>query len=109
MTFILKVTNTYDQSPVGADNEHCLYADVVSVRFKRYDGGQAEAHCYCREPVKTAEVPGFCEIEKRIMFEGTAYVMNDVGKTVSSFTARTSGDPEGPNARALAILPARAA
>jgi hypothetical protein len=94
MTFILKTTEHVQGSPVASDNEHMLHADVVSVSFKRYPDGSAQAHCYCREPVKTAEVPGFCEIEKRIMFTGAAYVMNENGKTVSTFTARSSGDPE---------------
>lgn len=92
MTFILKTTqHDGPTSPVGSDNEHCLYADIVSISFRREEGGAATAHCYLREPVKTAEVPGFCEVEKFISFTGCAYVMNESGKTVSSFTARTSG------------------
>jgi hypothetical protein len=94
MTFILKTTeHAGSWSPVGSDNEHCLYADIVSISFRREEGGAATAHCYLREPVKTAEVPGFCEVEKYISFTGTAYVMNEVGKTVSTFTALTSGAP----------------
>ena len=92
MTFILKTTDHGGpDSPVGSDNEHCLYADIVSVSFRREEGGAATARCYLREPVKTAEVPGFCEVEKFIGFTGVAYVMNEAGKTVSSFTARSSG------------------
>lgn len=91
MTFILKtVENAF--SPVDSDNEYGLYADIVSINFKRTAPGVAEAHCYCREPIKTAQVPGFCEIEKTIVFSGTAYVMNESGKTVSIFTSRSSGD-----------------
>lgn len=93
MTFILK-TQEYDSSPVASDNPHCLYADITSVSFTRHGDGTATAHCYLREPVKTAQVPGFCEIEKIIGFTGTAFVMNETGKTISTFTARTSGDPE---------------
>jgi hypothetical protein len=94
MTFILKTTeHAGPTSPVSSDNEHRLYADIVSISFRREEGGAATAHCYLREPVKTAEVPGFCEVEKFISFTGTAYVMNESGKTVSTFTARTSGDP----------------
>mgnify|MGYP006958835710 CR=1 FL=1 len=107
MTFILKTTERVLGSPVAADNEHCLYADVVSVSFRRHADG-AEALCYCREPVKTAEVPGFCEIEKRIVFTGVAYVMNENGKTVSTFTARTSGDPERDDNKANVNAPGRA-
>lgn len=105
MTFILKVTETYDSSPVAADNPHSLYADVVAVHFKRHEDGSATAHCWIREPVKTAEVPGFCEVPKRVTFAGWAYVMNEVGKTISVFSARTSGDPKGPNAEHLRAPP----
>lgn len=93
MAFILKTTESVQGSPVAADNEHALHADIVSVHFRREEGGVATAHCYVREPVKTAEVPGYCEVEKFFTFSGVAYVMNESGKTVSSFTARTSGDP----------------
>lgn len=98
MTFILKTTQTYDASPVGADNPHSLYADIVGVHFQRHEDGSATAVCDVREPVKTAEVSGFVEVTKNICFSGWAYVMNEAGKTVSTFSARTSGDPEGPNA-----------
>ena len=89
MAFILK-TVEHAHSPVDSDNECSLYADIVSVHFRRQPDGSAEAFCYMREPVKTAEVPGYHEVEKRIGFTGTAYVMNEQGKTVQSFTARTS-------------------
>lgn len=93
MTFILKTTeHAGPSSPIGSDNEHCLYADIVSISFRREEGGTATARCYLREPVKTAEVPGFCEVEKQISFTGTAYVMNENGKTISMFTASVSGD-----------------
>ena len=105
MTFILKTTQTYAASPVGADNEHCLYADIVSVSFKRNEDGSAIAHCSVREPIKTAEVPGFVEVTKYICFTGWAWVMNEAGKTVSTFSARTSGDPDGPNAAHLRAPP----
>lgn len=93
MTFILKVSKAI-QSPVSADNEHSLWSDVVSVHFTRHEDG-AEALLYCREPVKTAEVAGFCEIDKRVWLSSgdVAYVMNENGKTISSFTAIASGDP----------------
>jgi len=100
MTFILKTTDYLTGSPVASDNEHALYADVVSVHFRRFEDGSAHAHCYCREPVKTAEVPGFCEIQKTIMFTGVAYVMNEGGKTISTFTAHTSGDADVNHKRA---------
>lgn len=92
MSFILKTIEAGDHSPLGSDTPHCLYADIVSISFRREEGGAATAHVWVREPVKTAEVPGFCEVEKHICFTGAAYVMNEAGKTVSSFTAKTSGD-----------------
>jgi hypothetical protein len=100
MSFILKIVED-GFSPVPSDNEHALWADVVSVHFSRHTDGSASALCWVREPVKTAEVPGFCEVEKRVSFNGTAYVMNEAGKTVSTFTARTSG--HGAVAGALSV------
>lgn len=97
MTFILKVMHGYDQTPVPADNEYSLYADITAISFIRQEQGFATAHVSMREPVKTADVPGFCEVEKHIDVCATAYVMNENGKTVASFTAHTSGHPEGPN------------
>jgi hypothetical protein len=89
MAFILK-TVEHAHSPVDSDNECSLYADIVSVHFRRSVDGSAEAYCRMREPIKTAEVPGYHEVEKHIGFTGTAYVMNEQGKTIQSFTARTS-------------------
>jgi hypothetical protein len=103
MTFILKVTQTYDASPIGSDNPHSIYSDIVGVHFQRNDDGSAMAVCDVREPVKTAEVAGFVEVTKNICFSGWAYVMNEAGKTVSTFSARTSGDPDGPNATRLSL------
>lgn len=101
MAFILKVMHSYEGSPVPSDNEFSVHADLTSINFRRLPNGQAEALCYMREPIKTAEVPGFHEVEKCFVFSATAYVMNEAGKTVASFTAHTSGDPRGPNARAI--------
>jgi hypothetical protein len=94
MSFILKVMHTAEVSPVPSDNEFSLYADITSVHFHRHPDGSAEAHLWVCEPVKTAVVPGFCEVEKRVSFTATAYVMNEAGKTVSTFTARRSGDSQ---------------
>lgn len=91
MTFILKVMSTPAWSPVPSDNEHSLFADIVTVNFSRDADGMGWALCYVREPIKTAMVPGFCEVEKRIQITDTAYVMNEDGKTISTFTAKTSG------------------
>lgn len=91
MSMFLKVVEE-EWSPVPADNVHAVYGDVTSCSFRRYeDGSGAEALIYCREPVKTAVVPGFHEVEKHVSFTGTAYLMNEQGRTISSFTAKTSG------------------
>lgn len=92
MTLFLKVMHSPDRSPVPSDNEHSVYADVVSCHFKRIPDGHAEAMLYVRDPVKTATVPGFVEHQKHVIFDGDAYLMNEDGKTVSSFSALTSGD-----------------
>lgn len=91
MPMLLKLVDE-QTSPVESDNPHSVYADVMSCTFKRHEGGSATAICYVRDEVKTAVVPGFSEHETMISFTGTAYLMNDKGRTISSFTARTSGD-----------------
>jgi hypothetical protein len=93
MTLLLKVISSADRSPVASDNPHGVYSDVVSCHFTRFDNGQAEAILYIRDAVKTATVPGYVEHLKSVIFNGDAYLMNGDGKTVSSFSALTSGDP----------------
>lgn len=93
MTLLLKVMDSADRSPVVSDNPHSVYADVVSCHFKRLPDGHAEAMLYVRDAVKTANVAGFVEHVKHVLFDGDAYLMNEDGKTVSSFSALTSGDP----------------
>lgn len=93
MSFILKVVDGYDQSPVDSDNACSLHADLTSVSFRRHEDGSATALCYVRDAVKTAAVPGFVEHEVRVSFIGRAYVMNEQGKTIQTFTSHTSGDP----------------
>lgn len=89
----LKITD--EGSPVPSDNEHSVYADVVACAFRRRkDGG--EARLYVREPIKTAMVPGFHEVERFVAFTGAAYLMNEQGRTISTFTARTSGQVHAP-------------
>lgn len=95
MSLLLKIVES-ECSPVASDNEHFIVADVVSCAFRRFeDGSGAEARCGIREPVKTAMVPGYSEVEKLVAFTGTAYLMNENGRTVSSFTALTSGQRDG--------------
>jgi hypothetical protein len=91
---LLKLVDEHT-SPVESDNVHAVYADVMSCSFVRHEDGSATARCYVRDEIKTAIVPGFSEHEKLIGFTGTAYLMNDKGRTVSSFTARTSGELVG--------------
>lgn len=99
MTFILKVMHDAER-PLSADNEHSLYADIVSVHFSRQPiqtassddpAGAPEwdgtAHLWVRESVKTGDVPGVVELKKHVLFHGMAYVMNENGRTVSSFSA----------------------
>lgn len=77
-----------------SDATYSIYADVTSCHFKRYPvdpaKGQpmAEAHLFLREPVKTAEVPGFAEVEKHIVLDGDAFLMNEQGRTISKFKLR---------------------
>lgn len=79
-----------------SDATYSIYADVTSCHFNRFKpdasgsfgGAQAEAHIWCREPVKTAEVPGYAEIEKHIILTGDAFLMNEQGRTISIFKLR---------------------
>lgn len=81
------VANACEEPP------YSIYADVVSCHFRRYTkqpddqspAGWGEAHVWLREPVKTAEVPGYCEVEKYIELTGDAFLMNEQGRTISSF------------------------
>ena len=79
MTIFVKV--------MAADDQFSVYGDVTSVSFIRTPGG-AQARLYCREPVKTALVPGFHEVEKTVDVPCTAYVLNEQGRTISTFEAK---------------------
>jgi len=89
MPMILKIVES-EGSPVASDNPHSVYADVMSCTFERLDGS-AMANLYIRDAVKTAMVQGFTDHEKHVSFNGTAYLMNEQGRTISSFTAYDSG------------------
>lgn len=103
MSLLLKVTERPEPSPVASDEEHGIYGDVVTCYFTRAPSTPddaltsdsriwiGQARMYVREPIKTAQVPGFHECEKIVEFSGTAYLMNENGRTVSSFTAKPSG------------------
>jgi hypothetical protein len=90
-----------------SDATYSVYADVVSCDFKRYPADpakgepMAEARLRIREPVKSASVEGFVEVEKCIILAGDAFLMNDQGRTISKFKLRGyragAGAPDGPN------------
>jgi hypothetical protein len=85
MSLLLKIMSCEDAPDEDSRKTFCLYTDITSCHFRRHPDGSAEAHVWCREPIKTAMVPGFVEIEKHIILTGNAYLMNENGKTVSSF------------------------
>lgn len=96
MPMLLKIVPA-DKSPVASDNPHSVYADIMSCTFKRHPDGTATAVTYVRDSVKTAQVPGFSDHEVLIGFDGTAYLMNDRGHTISSFTALSSCEQAATN------------
>lgn len=83
----LKTMHHFEDAP-GDANEHSVLADVVSCHFVHNDASESYARCYVREPVKTADVPGFVECERYISLSGPAYLISDNGKTVSRFIPR---------------------
>lgn len=83
MSLIVKIMSTTDERPDGS-SAHSLYGDVVSIHFPS-PGETQVARLWVREPVKTALVPGFCENEKHVDLAGTVYVLNEQGKTISTF------------------------
>lgn len=96
MSLLLKVTHGGNSSPVASDNPCTVHSDVVSCSFRREKDEAGSwvgfADLWVREPVKTAMVPGFHENEKYVQFYGEAYLMNENGRTVSTFTAEPSYD-----------------
>jgi hypothetical protein len=92
MAMFLKVMHDHDNQGVLEDlAAYSMYAEITSCHFNRYGGIDrpigvfGEAHVWVREPVKTAEVSGFCEVDKRIQLGGSAYLMNEQGRTISKF------------------------
>lgn len=71
-----------------SDATYSVFGDVTSCDFKRHPDGSAHANIQCREPIKTAEVPGYAEIQKHIDITGDAFLMNDQGRTISVFKLR---------------------
>lgn len=71
-----------------SDATFSVFGDVTSCDFKRHPDGSAYALLQCREPIKTAEVPGYAEIQKHIDLTGDAFLMNEQGRTISKFKLR---------------------
>lgn len=69
---------------------YSIYDDIVSCHFRRGPDGEW-AHIWCREPVKTADVPGYSEVEKHIKLDGDAFVLNNQGRTIDKFILRPFG------------------
>ena len=70
--------------------DYDIYDEVVSCHFTRYkepgpDGVFGMAHIKVREPVKTADCPGYAEIEKNVDLTGAAFLMNQQGRTIDKF------------------------
>jgi hypothetical protein len=92
MSMLLKLVH-YKGHPEN-EPDFSVYSGITSCHFRRYeDGSGAEAMCYVAEPIKTALVPGFSENEKHISFTGIAYLMNENGRTISTFDAQTRKSP----------------
>lgn len=67
----------------GPDGPCSLYGDVSSVHFPSERGQPLKL--YQREPVKTALVGGFVESERFVDIDSAVYVLNENGRTISSF------------------------
>lgn len=70
--------------------DYDIYDEVVSCHFTRFkepgpDGVFGMAHIKVREPVKTADCPGYAEIEKNVDLTGAAFLMNQQGRTIDKF------------------------
>lgn len=70
-------------------NPNSVYAGINSVDVvKKLDDGSIELRLWVEEPVKTANVPGFCENEKLVIFKGEAFLMSDRGSTIATYSSR---------------------
>lgn len=81
---IMSVENLPDDDP---RKSHSLVANVSSVSFNRDSEGAVIARLYVRDEVKTAACGGYVDHETFWEVPANAYVMNDKGKTVSTFWA----------------------
>lgn len=83
MSMLLKLVH-YKDYPQN-EPDFCVYSGVTSCHFRRFeDGSGAEAVCY------------FGDEERHITFAGVAYLMNENGRTISTFDAQTSVRPSRP-------------
>lgn len=80
---IIKVMHSDARFPGSEDGPHSLFADVKSVHFP--SDGKSCMRLWVMEPVKTALVPGFSENEVNVDITGPVYVMNEQGRTISTF------------------------
>jgi hypothetical protein len=83
MALIVKIMHSGDEGPDGS-GAHSLYGDVVSIHFPEPHQPQI-ARLWVREPVKTALFAGFCENDKLVDLGGAVYVMNEQGRTISTY------------------------
>ncbi len=104
--FLKVMHNGADEFLANATSEatYSLYSDVVSCHFLRYktptpppEGATqitfGMATIYCREPIKTADMPGYAEVQKNVELTGDAFLMNDQGRTISKFQIWPLGRP----------------
>lgn len=94
MGLIVKIMHSADEFPGSSDEPHCIYGDVVSIHFPERGAAQI-ARMWVREPVKTALVPGFVEHERFVDLTGPTYVMNEAGRTISTFRPIKPGGEQG--------------
>lgn len=75
MALLVKMMSAEDTPDTDSRKAHELFTDVVKVEFQRGDGGEAYMDLLFKdsEDVETFDVTG------------NVYVMNENGKTISSF------------------------
>ena len=91
MSLIVKIMSAEDMADENPQKSFTLYGDVASVTWIRNSDGAAFARMYVRDEAKTVSVPGFCEHEVCCDVPANAYVMNERGKTIASFSASVFG------------------
>lgn len=94
MSLIIKIMSADDLPDVSPYKGFSLHTDIASVTFVTQKGAEGEpdfsfARAYVTDKTKTAMVPGFCEHEQTLEIppNTNVYVMNENGKTISSWTS----------------------